>query len=385
MKQKFVTLFTALLLGVSVHCQNTITEYKEWNPFDFGASYVGDACYNAAGGIKTGSAYLGMGNIKVGFDTREARMWKGGSVFVNGAVIHGHSPSEELVGDMQVASNIDAGNHVYMHELWYKQELGTVEITAGLQDLNVEFLVSEGGGNFINSSFGVPSVVSNNIPAPIFPLTSLGLTLKWNVNDRVAWQAAVYDGCATSFEHNVYNTSWHLKPEDGLLSISELHLSHDLLRKPGTLKLGGYYHSGLKEEDGETGEEVEIFKNNKGLYALVDQELWHNHDSTTKLSFFAQFAASPKLNEHNKYLGGGITLSGLLKKDGSDLLGVALARSMMKNPDKEAETTIELSYNVPLTRNFYIKPNLQYVINPMGTDEKLDNALMGILRCGINF
>lgn len=85
------------------------------------------------GGIKTGTVYLGMANLKISFDTKGAKLWKGGQLFINGAVTHGKSPSELLVGDFQAVSNIDAGDHIYIHELWYKHQFKQFEIIFGLQ------------------------------------------------------------------------------------------------------------------------------------------------------------------------------------------------------------------------------------------------------------
>ncbi len=112
------------------------------NPFYFEASYVGDVYGNAVGGLKAGGGYMGMGNLKVGFDTEKVRWWKGGSFFINGATIHGKSLSENFVGDLQIVSNIDAGMYVYMHELWFRQEFKKFSFTVGLQDLNADFLAS---------------------------------------------------------------------------------------------------------------------------------------------------------------------------------------------------------------------------------------------------
>ncbi|HAO09302.1 MAG TPA: hypothetical protein DCQ50_20515, partial [Chryseobacterium sp.] len=109
------------------------------------ASYTGDIVANMFGGIKTGIKYLGMANLKVGFDAQNAKLWKGGQFFINGAVTQGQSPTEFLIGDFQTVSNIDAGDHIYVHELWYKQQFKYFEITFGLQDLNVEFAASDNG------------------------------------------------------------------------------------------------------------------------------------------------------------------------------------------------------------------------------------------------
>ena len=106
------------------------------SPFLFEASYTGDIVNNLKGGIKSGSCYLGMANLHINFDVGKAGWWNGAQFYVNAANTHGTSPTAKLLGDMQVASNIDAGNHSFIQELWMKQTIKNVEITAGLQDLS---------------------------------------------------------------------------------------------------------------------------------------------------------------------------------------------------------------------------------------------------------
>ncbi len=248
---KKVTLF---IFAAAVSLAAVAQDGKE-NPFWFEGSYIGDTYYNAVGGLKTGGGFMGMGNIAVGFDTGKARWWRGGSFFINGESIHGKSLTENYLGDLQVASNIDAGEHTCLHELWFRQEFSFrredsgLSFTIGLQDLNAEFMVSEGGGEFVNSSFGTPSVIALGVPVPIFPLTGLGVTVRWDITSRWAVQGALFDGVQTDFEDNPYNLHWRFGRDDGVLAMGEVHFD-------GRYKLGAYYHS--KE-------------NNYGFHASVDQ------------------------------------------------------------------------------------------------------------------
>ena len=374
---------TEMILGGK---SDQISMLKPQKAFTTEASYTGDICTNMFGGITTGTMYLGMANLKVGFDTQSAKLWKGGQFFINGAVTHGQSPTEFLIGDFQAVSNIDAGDHIYIHELWYKHQFKRFELTLGLQDLNIEFAASDNGSMFVNSSFGIPPVISDNIPAPIFPLTALGITTKIQITENISLSAAVYDGCPTSFEHNVYNTNWHLCNEDGTLILGELDWSTDLFHLPGTYKAGYYFHSGLNETNAETGEITEVFNNNYGFYFIADQTVWEKADSYRSLGIFAQLALSPaNINNHHYYIGGGINYFGISKKQPEDALGIAVACAGFKKGYKKNETTIEAYYKKQIGENFSIQPDLQYVIHPAGTDEVLANALVGLVRFNLNF
>jgi len=366
-----------------VHQFQTFTD--DWNPFTYEGSYIGDFFTNLNGGLRKGGGFLGMGNIRIALDTKKAGWWKGGILYINGAATHGKSPSE-LVGDFQVVSNIDAGDHMFIQEFWYKQTIGKFDVIVGLQDMNAEFLISEGGGKFMNSSFGVPSVISDNVPAPLFPLTTLGIEEKWNINENFVWQNALFDGNPTGFDKNKYNLDWQIKREDGLLAISELQMIKPIAGLPTTWLLGAYYHTKLKQVDDSTGTLNTIFKNNRGLYTIIDQNVWRSADSSRRFNYFLQVAYSPlKNNTHNYYLGAGVTYTGIFKKRENDVLGLAFANAGFHNFVHKHEIAIELNYSYELNENIHIQPILQYLISPSGTDVKLDNALVGFVRCSILF
>jgi len=383
---RFSFLIFCLVLCFEGFSQSTIDSTDtEWNPFTCEGAYIGDAFNNLKGGLKTGSGYLGMGNFRVALDTKKAGWWKGGIIFINAAATHGKSPSE-LVGDFQIVSNIDAGDHMFIQELWFKQSFGKCDVVLGLQDMNAEFITSEGGGLFMNSSFGVPSVISNNVPAPLFPLTTLGIEGKWNISDKLVWQVAFFDGNPSDFSKNTYNLDWQIKKEDGALAITELQIIKKIFNKPTTCKVGIYYHSTLKQFDDSLGSYTKLFTDNKGFYGIVDQNFWHNSDSTKLFNYFIQFAFSPRqTNNHNYYIGGGITYQGLYNKRPDDILGLAFANAGFHNFSHKHETAIELNYKFVLNKNIYIQPNFQFLINPAGTDSKIDDAIIAFARFGLNF
>ncbi|MDR2909768.1 MAG: carbohydrate porin [Bacteroidales bacterium] len=349
MLKKVTHLLFAATVSLAANAQT-----EKQNPFSFEGSYVGDTYYNMAGGLKTGGGFMGMANIMIGFDTGKAQWWKGGSFYVNGASIHGKSLTENYLGDMQVASNIDAGDHTYLHELWFRQQLGPVSLTLGLQDLNAEFMVSEGAGEFINSSFGVPPVIATGIPVPIFPLTGLGLSVRWDINKQWAAQAAVFDGDQTSFDHNPYNIHWDFCKNDGILTMGEVHYDN-------RLKLGAYYHSADK---------------NYGFYAFADQPV------TNRLSLFGQLAVSPEEKNDNNY---SLGFGGNFLVAENHAFGLAATCAGLHRVSHKHETAIEFYYKYTFNDHIALQPDFQYVINPSGGETKLNNALVGMLRLHVNF
>ena len=74
-----------------------------------------------------------------------------------------------------------------------------------------------------------------------------------------------------------------------------------------------------------------------------------------------------------------------LFKERDDVFGIALTSALLSDESKKHETVIELTYKCQIIDQLFIQPNLQYIINPAGTEEKLNNALVAGLRFGFEF
>jgi porin len=366
MKNKIFLL--ALIFQISLITAFSEEPQEKQEAFTYSASYTGDGVGNFTGGIKTGVNYLGVIHFGLGFNTEKAKWWKGGEFKVDFMNTHGDEPSANLIGDLQTASNIEAGNLSVLYELWYKHTLGNFNITLGLQDLNANFVATENGSLFINSSFGVHTVMSENISLPIFPITALGANLQWNITDKFNWQTAVFDGTPNS--RNPYNTNWIIGKKDGYLLVTEFQWEKSLINNlSGCYKLGGYYHNHDLSESGA--------HENGGIYLIADQDL------TKKLSGFMQIGLSPNsINDHNHFYSLGFNYKNFCKKRPDDKIGLAASYIGIDNSIRN-ETAMELTYYFKMNDHIFIQPDIQYIIHPSGTGVKLDNALVGILRLGI--
>jgi porin len=364
-----IIAFLILFMHFTAYSEEKTTE----NPFAFGATYTGDLVSNLHGGIKTGTNYLGMATINVGFNTESAGWWKNGEAYIKLANTHGGEPSANLIGDFQGVSNIEAGNLSWLYELWYKQTFSSFSLIAGLQDLNVNFASSEYGALFTNSSFGIHSSIADNISSPIFPLTALGVNFQWQINDDFLWEAAVFDGTPDDFENNPYNINWKINETDGFLVVSEVQYKMSLLgSKNGNYKLGAYYHQNKGE--------LNDLCRNYGFYIVADQQI------TDKLSAFSQIGLSPKaLNMHNHFYSLGFNVNTPFRNREDDVFGFAVAYAGIDGNDVGSETAFEMTYKYQICDNLYVRPDMQYIINPAGTDVKLPNALVAFIRLGIEF
>jgi porin len=344
-------------------------------------SYTGEVVNNTYGGLKKGTSYQGLVNFKFTYNTESTGLWKGGEVYLNIANTHGGTPAQTLFGDYQGLSNIEAGNHTYIHEFWYRQSLHDVDITLGLQDLNASFIISENGTNFINSSFGVPACISHNCPVPIFPLTTPGAAIRWRITESFTAQTAIYDGNNSGFEKDPHNLNWSISKDDGYLSISELQFQHPAnFDLGGIYKAGFYYHNTLRQEN-EDIEPVTVFNNRYGFYFNTDNEIVRVKGSV--LNAFTQLSVSHGWNvENNLYIGGGLLFKQVFADN--DALGAAYAGSYF-NDGRTSEKVLELTYKGYITESVFIQPDIQYIINPAGDFSSMQNALAGIIRFGCNY
>ena len=354
----------------SISAQSDTTKNKA---ITFGFSYIGDVVHNFRGGIKTGTTYLGLINVLADFNTENANWWKGGEVFANIGNTHGGQPSTTLIGDFQGVSNIEAGNHSLLYELWYKHNTKNVDITIGLQDLNADFAASENGALFTNSSFGIQSSIADNVAVPIFPLTALGINLKWNISESYKFQVALFDGTPDDFKTNPYNINWKLSKNQGFLSVAEFQVNKSILNdKTASYKFGVYFH--------EHNDSIDVEQHNGGLYIIADQQI------SRKISLFSQFGLSPKsINNHNHYFSLGANFNGFSKTRPNDQFGIAFNYAGIDGNRIGSESVVELTYLMQLNKNIYLRPDFQYIINPAGTNIKLNNALVGFIRFGANF
>lgn len=353
--------------------------------FNFNASYIGDLVTNYSGGLKRGTTYLGLANFRVGINTSSIGLWKGGEFFINGSNAHGGDPSADLVGDFHVISNIETTDLTYLHELWYRQSFGNFEINVGLQDLNSEFVSTEYGSIFLNSTFGTPSTIASNVPSPIFPLTAIGASFKVQIAEGNDLKLAFFDGMPTSFESNPHNLRWDIDREEGVFAITEFARSGNIWGMEGCYKSGIYYHSqGLEIQD--ESNSANRIRYNYGIYLVADQKIWKDPDGTGDIGVFGQLAVSPeKVNTHHLYIGTGIVLTGLFPGSPNNVFGIAYNRTLIADAAINDESIIEVSFKAHINENLFIQPDFQYVMNPGGTDQDLKNALTGLLRFGLIF
>jgi len=116
--------------------------------------YTADFLTNHSGGLKKAGAdidthisYLSNTDLMVELDTEKAGFWNGGTFHGHFFNNHGAKPSEDYIGDLQVADNFETNKVAKMYEFWYEHTFdvyGTdLSLLIGQHDLNSEFNITD--------------------------------------------------------------------------------------------------------------------------------------------------------------------------------------------------------------------------------------------------
>lgn len=351
----------------------------------FSLIYYGEVFWNTRGGIRTTdeAVYAGLLDVSAEFSTEDAGLWEGGILFFRFQQKHGHGITEEYVRDFQVLSNMDALNFTQVSELWFGQSFldDRIWITVGKQEANDCFAGVEYGAEFINSSAGF----SPTIPLASYPDQDLGAVLGTAPIPWFSVNLGVYNGDPDGRR----SLKGAFADLSGPMVITEPALHYGLGGRRGHFRVGGWFNGTDADSPDEDDPRPETFGEAYGWYLTWDQELWREHPEDVEdgqgIGIFGQYGWAPpdrSLAEH--YVGGGIQWSGPIPRRDGDIAGVGVFHvrfSDEANLEKGTETVIEAFYHAQLFGFLFLKPDLQYVINPGGSSNP--DALAVGVRFGI--
>ncbi len=139
------------------------------------AVYYGEAFANS-GGYKQGGKYDGVLDSTIDADMHKLGFWKGLCFHANGYQIHGQSITADNIGSLMPVSNLEATPATRLFELWFEQHMfdDKLAVKVGQLAADAEFVISEGGGFFLNGTWGWPSITAADMPSggPAYPLAT---------------------------------------------------------------------------------------------------------------------------------------------------------------------------------------------------------------------
>jgi len=402
----------------------------------FGADYVAETLGNPAGGRQRTAIYEGRLEFFATVDLEKAVGWQGALFHANVYDIRGRGLSTTAIGNLMTVSNIEAQQATRLFALWLQQEAfdRALSVRAGQIAADDEFVVSQYGATFVNSTFGWPVILGSTLPGggAVYPAATPGVRVRGALSPDVTLSAAAFsadtNGPGTPGEIQRTDNGTDFSLRDAALFISEAAYNIDLdpegARLPGTIKLGAWYHtgnfadqrftsSGLSLADPAGSGQAATHRGNYGAYAIFDQKLWHEPDAVEQgVGVFLRLSGSPAdRNLIDWYLDSGLTYKGLVPGRDDDTAGLAIAFAHIGNraqaadrdagqitginrPVRDYETVVELTYQAQLAPWWTVQPDLQVIIHPGGrapetTDPNerraIPNALVLGLRSGIVF
>jgi porin len=365
----------------AVVCRSQVNDSVQITGIRTKASITLDNVTNLSGGIQRGTALLALFSISLDYSPK-ARILKNTGFHLHLIKTAGKGASENFIGDLQVASNIEGRYSLFFYEMLVRQRIGHFTATVGMHDLNSEFMVSDYAGDFINSSFGILPSVSLNVPVSIFPSTTFGGLISYS-KEKLDVLAGIYNLNYEFCEEETFHFNNHFY-QRGYLGVGEVHyryFRHD--RQVAECRIGAYLKKCYDYNDENMpGESVGDI--NTGLYFIGDVALVEFSEGNM-LGAFVQAGWSPlEKNLASQYLGAGISYRCESGKFTPEQLGLALGRVKLNEFQgdrfedmNQSETVIEATATVPLFKLLKIQPDIQYIISPSGI---YDNSITAIVR-----
>jgi porin len=375
-----------------------------------GGYYYGETFYNW-GGFDQGGEYDGVLELYVNVDMKKAIGWSGLCFFANGYQIHGNSITAANIGSLMPVSNLDATPATRLFEMWFEQHMFNDKVTVKVGQLaaDAEFVISEGGGFFLNGTWGWPSITAADLPSggPAYPLATPGVRVAINPNDKWGLMVAVYNGDPAPACNKAGGDPQRCNPhgldfelDDPPLLMVEGKHSYGK-RLPGTVKIGGWNHFGTFNHQrfdsggaliAVTGNDGRPLDHDWGLYGIIGQLVWRvpGSEDAKGVGVFARFIGAPAdRNLVDFYFDGGVTFTGMFRMRPNDALAVGFAYTNISDQvsafdvdfgepvARNYESLVEICYTYQINDGWSVQPNFQYIWQPGGSSGVDDATVVG--------
>lgn len=329
-------------------------------------TYTTNLVANFTGGDKKVVRNMGLIDAAMLFYTDSAKWWRGGILNIEVISTYGKGISINTLHDQQGISNIEAGNNpILPWELWYHQQLGSVGIRVGLQNINSDFMNTSYGGAFSCSSYGLFPTLTRNYSIASYPIAGLGISASYQLTQKMLFTTGLYNGEVSNLTDDRYNIHWKLNPSKyGILSITELrfdsYCTNSLYK---TFGLGFVLHNKpfreIKNRKDEFGNYVTA-NGNYTVYAFAEHQIFRR--GSKSIGALAQISYAPKdRNACYFYSSVGIIATDLLSLPLLDKIGVGFSQvSYINNNnelyEEEYEVTLEAFCTLNLHKKVFLKP-----------------------------
>lgn len=386
---------------------------------EVGGVYYGEAFGNW-GGFDQGVEYDGVLEIYVKADMHKLGFWKGLCFHADGYQIHGNSITGANIGGLMPVSNLEATDATRLFELWLEQHLfnDKLAIKVGQLAADAEFIISEGGGYFLNGTWGWPSITAEDLPSggPAYPLATPGVRVAINPNEKLGLLVGVYNGDPAPACNKAGGDPQRCNPhgldfelDDPPLLMAEGAYTYNPNGLRGIVKIGGWNHFGEFEHQrvdvggnliAITGNAGRPLDHNWGLYGIIDQLVWRvpGSEEPQGVGIFARVIGAPQdRNLIDWYFDGGVTFTGMFRNRPNDALAIGFAYTNISDTVsafdvdfgeaaiRNYEALIEICYTYEIKPGWSLQPDFQYIFQPGGNVAGQKDAAVVGARTSISF
>lgn len=243
--------------------------------------------------------------------------------------------NNSIIDDWQVFSNIEEKNMVAaIAVLGYSYGHDSLNLFAGVRNVNEDYFISDVTSFFANSSCGIFPTISATYPIANYPLSGLSLYFEVALK-KFTIKNSIYNGSGFN-GWNRYNNPFIVNPSKyGVFDVMQLEYHNG----KGCYFAGIAYHTKLASA---------------AWWTYAEQNIWETDKNS--LSLIAQY--SENTDKHNGCFRYG-ELGGLYTS-GKNMFGIS---GQYAQYTKGSEQSLELSYRRELTSSLSIQPVLQFIKN----------------------
>jgi porin len=374
--------------------------------------FITDPFVNTTGGLRRGVSEYDLLGLDLLLDTDKLLGWPGGEFHVGFANNSGTGLSQQYVGNnfpIQLADVATANPRLTY--LSYTQSLFDDRLSVRLGRMTInsvygeEFAGSQYFKAFTSVAFDlVPLGIFLNAPGAFgYPLTTWGARVKYEPAESFYAMAGCYNGDPGVKEGDRHGVDFTMRGPPFVIGEVGYRRNYgkDATGLPGNVKLGAYFNGGTAEVfgSGAAGQPGETAQARYGFYLLGDQAVarWGDPAEKRHLGVFAAFVCAPdqRVNQVPYFFDTGVVAYGFLPSRPRDFAGFGVAYGSYSGDLRRAEVvqaltnpttavqswemTLEWTYGCAVRPGLYVRPSLQYLINPGG-----NTAVPNALAIGLN-
>ena len=385
---------------------------------------VGEASGNPVGGRSQGGGYAQELHVGVDLDSKLLG-WDGGTFHALITQRVGSSISKNNIGNLLTVQEIYGdGQTVRITELSYEQQLfgGHVDVEGGRLNIEQDFASSPvyfGGALYCN--FQNNAICGEPIAAPLndsgeiaYPASSWGARIKAYPEEHYYIEAGAYEVNPTLYlSKNGFKLG--IDGATGVITVAETGIALDRGGYVGNYRVGAYYDNAsgsgvagsigrvsVPDQGGLSDLNVPLHTGRSGGWILADQTIQKDQGSGKRGTVvFAAFEWGDRETALvNRYGEAGVVRYGTFHNRDLDTVAVGfiaaslngalrgaeeqLIREGIPSPVTSQEYAIEVNYGVQVTGWLNLRPGVQYIWHPAGTNE-IRNALVLDLKTAVTF